>query len=215
MVTDALRASAAHVVVADLDDLVLDANDAHHLGRVLRLRDGEIVSATDGAGRWRLGRWSAGRVEADGPIMTEDAPTPAVTIGFTTVKGDRPEWTVQKLTELGVDRIVVLRAARSVVRSDGAKLDAKLRRVAREACGQSRRSYLPVIEMSDTLSDGALAHFGGTPLSLDRPTVLVGPEGGWTDDELNGRDLVSLGPTVLRAETAAVAAAAVLTGLRG
>jgi 16S rRNA (uracil1498-N3)-methyltransferase len=126
---------------------------------------------------------------------------------------------VQKLTELGVDRIVVLRAERSVVRWEGDRLTAqleRLRRVAREASMQSRRCDIPHIDGVINVGDavGALAHFDGAPLTAAHTAVLIGPEGGWSDDEVCGRDAVSLGPTVLRAETAAVAAAVRMTALR-
>lgn len=211
-----LRMSAAHVIVADVDGPV-DEEDLHHLGRVLRLRAGEVVTLADGAGGWRTARWTGDRIEADGPVQHAPAPAVKVTVGFAPVKGDRPEWTVQKLTELGVDHIVVLRAARSVVRWDGGRGAAqleRLRRVARAAAGQSRRCYLPLIEACDGIPDGALAHFGGEPIAAAGTPVMIGPEGGWTDEEVAGRVLVSLGPTVLRAETAAVAAGVLLTAAR-
>jgi 16S rRNA (uracil1498-N3)-methyltransferase len=129
---------------------------------------------------------------------------------------------VQKLTEIGVDRIVPLAAARSVVRwpAGGAQL-GRLRRVAREAAVQSRRTWLPVVddvaafERLAAEPGAALAHPGGRPPTLDRPVVLVGPEGGWDDAELaGGRSLVGLGPRVLRTETAAVVAGTLLCALR-
>jgi len=147
--------------------------------------------------------------------------TPALTIGFTPAKGDRPEWTVQKLTELGVDRIVPLRAARSVVRWEGDRGGAgvaRLRRVAREALMQSRRCWLP--EVTDLCAPSALpgavlAEPGGARLTLAHPTVLVGPEGGWAPEELAAAGAtVSLGPSILRSETAALAAAVLLAALR-
>ena len=130
---------------------------------------------------------------------------------------------VQKLTELGVDRIVPLSAARTVVRWDQAKARAqheRLLRVAREAGMQSRRVRLPVIEALSGVSvvahgEGvAMAEPGGKPVSLVYPTILVGPVGGWTDDELGDRRRCSLGATVLRAETAAIVAGALLTAVR-
>jgi 16S rRNA (uracil1498-N3)-methyltransferase len=216
-----LRSSAAHVIVASLEEPVLGAADAHHLARVLRLRPGEVVTATDGRGAWRVCRWTGAGLETDGPVTVEAAPEPPLTIGFAPVKGDRPEWTVQKLTELGVDRIVPLRAARSVVRWDGERGAAaveRLRRVAREAAMQSRRCRLPevteVLTPAD-LPDAALAEPGGRPPTLARPTVLVGPEGGWTADELAAAaSTVALGDLILRSETAALAAAALLGALR-
>ncbi len=226
-----LRTSAAHVLVADAVALAsddaqpeLDPADAHHLWRVLRLRPGEVVTVTDGAGRWRRYRWGGGagaRLTPDGPLHVVPAPQPQLTVGFAPAKGDRPEWTVQKLTELGVDRLVPLRCARSVVRWEGdrgAQQVQRMRRVAREASMQARRCHVPQIEEVSSPADvpgAALAHFGGAPPSLARPVVLVGPEGGWAGPELElGLPTVSLGPLVLRAETAALAAAVVLTAIR-
>jgi 16S rRNA (uracil1498-N3)-methyltransferase len=162
-------------------------------------------------------------------VVRDARPHPQVTVAFAPVKGDRPEWAVQKLTEIGVDRIVPLVAARSVVRwtAGGGQVD-RWRRVAREAAMQSRRTWLPVVDdvtgLASLLVDepgAALAHPGGRPPSLDRPLVLVGPEGGWDEAELaaaasddSGTSLVGLGPHVLRTETAAVVAGALLCALR-
>ena len=151
-------------------------------------------------------------------------PTPEVTVAFAVVKGERPGWAVQKLTEIGVDRIVLLQTARSVVRWPLGEADKqldRLRRVAREAAVQSRRVWLPVVGPVAPF-DGvaaqpgvALAHPVGGPPSLDRPTILIGPEGGWTDDELAcGAPPISLGPSILRTETAAVVAGTLLCALR-
>ena len=223
--------AAAHVFVGRLDqpELELDEADAHHLTRALRLRPGEAVTASDGCGRWRLCRITAATVarsvlEAEGAVHFEPRGVPVLTVGFVPVKGSRPEWTVQKLTELGVDRIVPLLAARSVVRWEGERADRQVerwRRIAREAAGQSRRVWLPdLTDLSDfdaaaTLPGAALAEFGGDAPDLAHPTVLIGPEGGWTAGERSaGLARVGLGPTVLRAETAALAAASLLAALR-
>ena len=221
----AAAGAKAHVFVTDLAAPELDTRDRHHLEQVLRLRVGEVVTASDGAGRWVACRF-AGRpaLEVDGQVTFEPAADPAITVAFAPVKGDRPEWAVQKLTELGVDRIIPLLAARSVVRWTGDRAAApvaRLRRVAREAAMQSRRPWLP--EVGDSLPfaaaaalpGAALAVAGGDPPSLDQPVVLVGPEGGWDPDEL-GAELptVGLGPHVLRTETAAVAAGSLLVALR-
>ncbi|HVX20146.1 MAG TPA: RsmE family RNA methyltransferase [Acidimicrobiales bacterium] len=233
-------AAAAQVLVDDPAAPVLAVPDAHHLSRVLRLRPGEVVVATDGRGRWCRCRYRGGRgrgddvgpdrlLEPDGPVRFEPAPAPSITVAFAPVKADRPEWVVQKLTELGVDRIVPLVTARSVVRWDGDRADRaadRLRRVAAGALGQCRRVWLPdvtdpcglaVLASDPVLGPGglALAQLGG-----DRPTaattaVAIGPEGGWAPDELAAATAtVGLGPLVLRAETAAVAAGAILAGLR-
>ena len=163
-------------------------------------------------------------LEPVGEVQRSGRPQPLVTVAFAVVKGERPEWAVQKLTEIGVDRIVPLQTARSVVRwplgEPGGQL-ARLRRVAREAAVQSRRVWLPVVD-AVTAFDAlvaepgvAVAHQGGEPPSLERPTLLVGPEGGWEEAELaSAPALVALGPAVLRTETAAVVAGVLLSALR-
>jgi 16S rRNA (uracil1498-N3)-methyltransferase len=160
-------------------------------------------------------------------VQFEPAASPALTVAFAPTKGERPEWVVQKLTELGLDCIVPLVSERSVVRwsgSRGQSAVARLRRVAREAAGQCRRVWLP--EIGDVLPFGALAGLGGpgevvlAQLSGDRPSVAqrvvaVGPEGGWGGDELrSGLPTVGFGLSVLRAETAAVTAGALMVSLR-
>ena len=223
-----LRRSAAHVFVESLAAPGLDDDDQHHLARVLRLRAGESVSASDGRGSWRMCRFADGGVlEADTEIVSEVSPASPITIGFALPKGDRPEWIVQKLTEIGVDRIIVLHASRSVVRWEPDRAErnvAKLHRVAREAAMQSRRVWLPTIEGPLTPSvvgaevapeAVALAEPDGERLTLATTTVLIGPEGGWTDDELGAHPVhVRLGSSVLRVETAALVAAAQLGALR-
>jgi len=105
----------------------------------------------------------------------------------------------------------------------GAKAVARLRRVAREAAAQCRRPRLPEVAGVGRLEDlarrngagFALAEAGGDPPTLDRPVLAVGPEGGWDPDELAAFGPgIGLGATVLRAETAAVVAGALLCGLR-
>src|SRR5690606_1584384 len=136
------------------------------------------------------------------------APEPTLTVGFALVKGEKPELVVQKLTEVGVDRIVPLRAERSVVRWDDDKADRAVERlgaVARAAAAQCHRPHLPeVAPVTDlaALAPGpgvALAGRGGPPVGAAHRTVLVGPEGGWSAAELAiGAPVVGLGPHVLR-----------------
>ena len=230
-------AASAQVFVDDPAAPVLTDDDAHHLGRVLRLRPGEEVIAADGRGRWARTTWrgdpslelvhDAPGVGGDGKVQTERPAVPALTVAFAPVKGERPEWVVQKLTELGIDRIVPLLSERSVVRWSGARgrtTVEKLRRVAREAAAQCRRVWLP--EITETVRFSELPQLGGAgevvlaQLSGDRPSlhqhvVAVGPEGGWSTDELAaGLPTVGFGLSVLRAETAAVTAGALLASLR-
>ena len=203
---------------------VLEPADAHHLERVLRLGVGEVVVATDGRGRWTLCRYrGAGALEVDGPIELDAAPSPALTVAFAPVKAERPEWVVQKLTELGIDRIVVLSTARSVVRWDPGRARAaleRLRRVASGAAAQARRVWLPevvgIVGIEEIERPGlALAEPGGRPLAPGLTGIAVGPEGGWSREELSsGLPTVGLAAHVLRAETAAVAAGVLLGALR-
>jgi 16S rRNA (uracil1498-N3)-methyltransferase len=145
-------------------------------------------------------------------------------VAFALVKGSKPELVVQKLTELGVDRIRPLVAARSVVRWDPARsasAQRRLERVAREASMQSRRPWLPEVGQAAAFAEvsadpGACrADRDGAPPSLDHPLILTGPEGGWApEEEARTLPVVSLGDGVLRAETAAIAAGVALTMLR-
>jgi 16S rRNA (uracil1498-N3)-methyltransferase len=216
-------AGKAHAFVRDLDAPELANHDHHHLARVLRLRSGDELTVSDGAGGWRRCRFGQ-PLDPIGEIERDDVPHPEITVAFALVKGERPEWVVQKLTEVGVDRIVPFVAERSVVQWDSDKAErnhARLLTVAREAAMQSRRAWLPVVEPIGTFAEvadrpgAALADRAGAPPSLRRPLVLVGPEGGWSETErARGLPTVGLGPTVLRAETAALVAAAALCGLR-
>ena len=216
--------TAPHTVVDDVAAPVLVDADRHHLERVLRLRSGDLLSVTDGRGRWRWCRLADDGVVPAGDVRSEPDPSPALTVGFALVKGDRPELVVQKLTELGVDRIVPFAAERSVVRWDAAKAGRqaeRLRRVAREAACQCRRVWWPeVLEVAAfddvaRLPGVARADRDGDPPDLARSTILVGPEGGWSPSEREAVPAtVGLGPTVLRAETASLAVASLLTALR-
>lgn len=208
------------VFVDDVESPELADGDRHHLQKALRLRPGDPLVVADGAGSWRPVRFGPD-LEPTTAVVTEPRPSPALTVGLSPTKGDRPEWAVQKLTELAVDRIVVLQTARSVVRWEGDKVDhhlERLRRVAREAAMQSRRVWLPEVQGVHAVADhpgAVLADPGGRPPSPDDHVVLCGPEGGWSDEERAGApDLVGLGPGVLRAETAAVTAGALLVALR-
>jgi 16S rRNA (uracil1498-N3)-methyltransferase len=236
-------AAAAQVFVDDVAHPGLSADDLHHVGRVLRLRAGEELIVSDGAGHWARTLWTGTGTGSgsgaltpvhddpasggDGSVQFEPAPAPALTVAFAPTRGERPEWVVQKLTELGIDRIVPLLSERTVVRWEGARRQsavARLRRVAREAAAQCRRVWLP--EVSDVVAFGELGALGDpgdvvlAQLSGDRPrlsqrVVAVGPEGGWSEAELgSGLPTVGFGLSVLRAETAAVTAGALMVSLR-
>lgn len=213
-----------HVLVESVDEPRLGDDDRHHLTRVLRVREGDRLTVGDGAGRWRPCRMGAQEPEPLDRVYVVGRPTPAVGVAFALIKGGRPELVVQKLTELGVDRIVPFTAERSVVRWDEAKAaknHARFVRVAQEAVMQSRCPWTPVVEPVTTFeavvaqSGAVMADRGGAPLDDAATTVLVGPEGGWGEGEARA-DVrrVRLGDHVLRAETAAIAAGVLLTAHR-
>jgi 16S rRNA (uracil1498-N3)-methyltransferase len=215
--------AVAHAFVSTLDKPVLTPEDRHHLERVLRLRRGDLVTVSDGLGGWRPCTFGP-VLEPTSHIEHEPAPTPTITVAFGVLKGERPELVVQKLTELGVDRVVPMTTARCVVQWEGEKARRhaeRLRRVSREAAMQARRAWLPEVDDVRPFAEvaswagAAMADGDGEPLTLHRPLVLVGPEGGWSSEEAAaGLPTVTLGPHVLRAETAAIAAGALLAARR-
>ena len=208
--------------VADLGSAELSTPDRHHAERVLRLRVGEEVTLGDGRGGWRRAVWTGNGLEPSGAVQTEGRPDPVLTVGFALVKGSKPELVVQKLTELSIDRIVPFAAERSVVRWDDHKVDRAHERwvaTAREASMQSRRAWLPEIApvtSFDAASTSAVrADRDGRALVAGDITVLVGPEGGWSEDEVAAvPEAVSLESGVLRAETAALAAGLLMSAFR-
>lgn len=210
-----LRRSAAHVVVDDVHTPTLHEADRHHLARVLRLRGGESVTVTDGVGSWRGCAFRDGELHPTDDVVTEPRSDPIVTVAVAPPKGDRLDMLVTKGTEIGVDRIIVVEAERSVVRwthERAVRHLERLRLLAREASCQSRRVWLP--EISGPVAAAALlptavaAEPGGRLLDRTDTVVAVGPEGGWSPGEVaSASGLVSLGPNVLRVETAAIVAA--------
>jgi 16S rRNA (uracil1498-N3)-methyltransferase len=214
----------------------LPPDELHHLRHVLRLNAGTQVEVFDGRGRSYTGRVEGEganlRVGSLAPLDTQAEPAIDCTLALALIRAERFEWALEKATELGVRAIVPIAAARSEVRLPPSRLDARLdrwRRIVRSAAKQSRRSAIPEIErpcsleqlVAATGSEGErllLAERGGNPwptLGARRVVVAVGPEGGWEPGELRaaesaGWHRVGLGPRVLRAETAAVAALALI-----
>jgi 16S rRNA (uracil1498-N3)-methyltransferase len=225
--------AAAHVFAPDLDDaLAITGPDAHHLARVRRLRAGESVTVADGRGNWRrydvVGAGSdALSLSAGGPSQLEPRLRPELVVAFAITKGTKPESVVRQLTELGVDRIRPVFSARSVPRWDdrrNARATDRFERVAREAAAQCRRARLPVVDQAVALPALAgepgllVAERAGTP---DPPaggwTLVVGPEGGFDPAEvgaLGDPPRLAVGAHVLRADTAAIAATALLAARR-
>jgi len=230
--------ATAHVFVEQLrDEIHIVGSDGHHLARVRRVNAGELLTAADGTGAWREyavieSAKASVRAGALGPARSEPKLAPSLTVAFGLTKGEKPEYVVQKLTELGIDVIVPLMTSRSVLRwnAERAAVAAdRYRRVAREAAMQCRRARLPEVRALSGLGelegrdDLVLADRGGGTIEqvVGEPAsswcVVTGPEGGFDAEELgvlSGAVRLSVGPHVLRAETAAVAVAAALTAFR-
>jgi len=214
--------------------LTLPAEAAAHVARVLRGRSGDAIVLFNGDGREfdaviDTVRGAHVEVAVTG-VRGVDRESPlALTLLQCVPRGDRMDWIVQKATELGVARIVPVASERSVVRLDGKQAESKAahwRRVVAGACEQCGRNRLPVVDTPRPLvaylgaagatglrlllepdgAHGAWRWRGGAAIE-----IAIGPEGGFTHDELeafriSGFVRVRLGPRVLRVETAAIAA---------
>jgi 16S rRNA (uracil1498-N3)-methyltransferase len=190
--TPAQAGAAAQVFVGDPERPVLSLAQRHHLTRVMRLREGELVVAADGKGSFSLCRFTLrsgvgrqpGAIEKsaivrESPVFFEPRPPYPIGVAFVPAKGERPEWVVQKLTELGVDEIVVLRSRRAVVRWDEERerrAMAHLEAVALEAAAQSRRAWLPGLRGVVHLDD--LSEVMDGPLRLSAARREEGDESG-------------------------------------
>jgi 16S rRNA (uracil1498-N3)-methyltransferase len=228
--------AVAHAFADELADVVeIGGDDGHHLQRVRRLRAGERVTVADGAGHWRLyeiGDARAGslRLRASGALTVEPELEPSVSLALALTKAGALETVVARCTELGVARVTPVRTERCVVRWNPAQASravGRLRSAARAAAAQSRRSRLPEIAAPVELADlvggtgvvvaerrGARSDDVERALGRARAwTVLVGPEGGFAPAEralLGDMPHLGLGPFILKAETAPIAAVAIL-----
>ena len=214
-----------HVFVTDLERPELADDDRHHLSRALRLRNGDPLTLSDGDGRWRTAVFDE-TINDLGPVYEIAPPAHELTLAVALTKAAKPEFAVQKATEIGIDHMIVFEAEHSVARWDETKRERNQQRlavIAREAAMQSRQLRVPTVHVAPTLA-AALEHcpstetavradFGGTALTDQHRFVLIGPEGGWSAYERSVLPhAVDLGPSVLRAETAAVVAAAKMVG---
>jgi 16S rRNA (uracil1498-N3)-methyltransferase len=217
-------------------DVAVTDDGHHYLTRVLRLAPGARVVLFDGEGREADGVITAidattARVAA-GAVRPALAPLPRITVLQALIKGDRMDWCIEKLVEVGADAIVLVAAERAVVRLDGERAAARQKRlqaVAEAASRQCGRADVPPVSMPLALPAALAAaasceillvcHPGAGPSPAARgaasAAILVGPEGGLAPGELDralaaGFVPVSLGPYVLRAETAGPVAVAAL-----
>jgi len=215
----------------------LVGSHAHHLSRVLRARLGQefdIVTG-DAVRRARIASIQDDRIEFE---LGEEVPaaTPLhITLALAIFKFDRMEWAIEKCTELGIARVIPIIAQRTgqhLAAAAGKRVE-RWRRIVKQAAEQSRRSDIPEISLPLKLKE-AVALTAETRIMLaecenevllkdairehppDGEVVLaIGPEGGWTEEEVqlfagNGWTSASLGATILRAETAAIAATAII-----
>ena len=219
--------------------VLLDGDEGRHAATVMRLRVGERLVLTDGAGRSATctitdAAKGALTVRIDAVAYAERM-APHVTVVQAIPKGDRGELAVEMLTEIDVDRIVPWAASRSVAVWRGERATkslAKWRATARSASKQARRSWLPEVaelassddvvallrdaDLAVVLHETAQVPLAALPLEgVERVVVVVGPEGGLTDEELQtfsdaGAEVVRLGSSVLRTSTAGVVAVSAL-----
>ncbi|MBI2505396.1 MAG: 16S rRNA (uracil(1498)-N(3))-methyltransferase [Candidatus Latescibacteria bacterium] len=221
------------------DTLVLRGEEAHHLARVRRHRQGEVVEVVDGAGNWYQVRIEAlDRDEVRGQILASqqdrgESPV-RLTLAAALVKGQRFDFLVEKATELGVATVVPLLSERGVVRPGSGHKPARWEHLARAALKQCGRSCMPFIAAPAALGEVVRAGVadgqqvllavpaGGEGLRRcleDRPAerliLAVGPEGGFSPGEVEearrlGARIFSWGRRVLRSETAGMALAALV-----
>lgn len=221
----------------------LDAAAAQHVGKALRLRAGDALVVFDGTGGEYaavIQRMDRERVDVKVGVFRPDEPAPGFAVGL--VQGlpeaDKMDWILQKATELGVSWVQPVACERSVVRLSGeraAKREAHWQRVVIAACEQSGRTRIPEVRPTLGLRDWAAAPSAArrwvllpdaeealVAQSAPRGDVelLVGPEGGFSEREIDvathvGFQPLSLGPRVLRTETAPLAALAAIQSLWG
>jgi 16S rRNA (uracil1498-N3)-methyltransferase len=220
---------------------VIEGDTAHHLGHVLRAQSGQLYELSDGSAAWlaRIESVARNRVEF---ALLDQLPTPQsapeITLLLAVVKFDAFEWAIEKATELGVTRIVPLAAARSEkgLLAATAKRSQRWQKILLESSQQSRRLRIPQLDDLAKPAQSFAAQSANFRLMLsersDAPTIrstvpvaipaqsrrtalAIGPEGGWTDDELAaaraaGFQEASLGQLILRTETAVISALSIL-----
>lgn len=218
----------------------IEGEHARHLTNVLRVEAGQKYELSDNRNVYLAEIESARKSDVVFRMLDKLSPEPErvrIKLYAALIKFDHFEWMIEKTTELGVSEIVpvvAIRSERGLDRAAGKRIE-RWRRIALEASQQSRRAYLPeiaeAVPFEDVLRAEANCRYvldeeGGVPLAAafpeqrsaeDTVALSIGPEGGWTDAERKqfieaGWTRVSMGPLILRAETAAIAAVSVVTG---
>jgi 16S rRNA (uracil1498-N3)-methyltransferase len=207
--------------------IALDERASKHARDVLRLSEGAEVEVFDDVGNVAVAVIHALRPQVIVHVRSL-APSPQrlpeLTIASAIPKGERADWMIEKLSELGVSRFIPLATGRSVVLPEGRNKRQRWLRIATESAKQSRRIGVMKIDELTPLSQAVtqasrpcfhLAPHAQIPISSVSPAMLlIGPEGGWTDEEVQHFEQADVRPlkltdTILRIETAAIAAAAV------
>jgi 16S rRNA (uracil1498-N3)-methyltransferase len=222
----------------DSGQAYIKGEEAHHLSRVLRVEPGQKFEISDNQNVYLAEVESARKDLVSFAIVEKieaDAPSVRVALLASLIKFEHFEWLIEKATELGVEQVIPVVAERSEkgLAAAAQKRVVRWRRIARESSEQSRRAKLPLIEpavnfgnalqnqadyryvLEEASAPPILSLFPEACLAVDRVALLVGPEGGWTDRERAeiaavGWSAVSLGPAILRAETAAIAGVSIL-----
>ena len=227
------------------EQLTLSRDQIHYLGRVLRLKSGSRVNLFNGTGSefaceiMQLDNKS-GTISVGEPVFSATESPLNICLALGLSKGDRFDWAIQKATEWGVTEIQPLFSERTEIRLSGDRIEKKVlhwQAVVRSACEQSGRTKLPQVQPPAHLDSYLKRHISGEKLVLDPQAdarlsthnfdvssssvaLLIGPEGGLSEGELArikqvGFVAVSLGPRVLRTETAPVAAISVIQSRLG
>ena len=225
------------------EEFTLSKNSSRHLVLVLRMKVGQSAILFNGGGGEYIGRLTNASktnstVLINGFSAVEKESNLKIHLAIGVSKGDRMDWIIQKATELGVTEISPIFTGRTEVKLSGSRLDKKLshwQQIAISACEQSQRNRVPSInpilsfdawlELKHNGLKLLMNHLGDLGLSEISPkdqhiVLLVGPEGGLSENEIcvaeaSGYTSVSMGPRILRTETAPVAALSILQSLWG
>lgn len=222
-----------HVPQVHVGLVSLDEAQNRHMRDVLRVEAGEPIEVFDDAGR--LGLAMVVRADPSGVVLEvsqvfQSGKKGLLTVASAIPKGERADWMIEKLSEIGVDRFIPLNCARSVVLPRGVNKIDRWARIAVESAKQSRRTGVmridpltPLQALVDSLDSPAIflstqqapsLHQQLTLRPSEALTLLIGPEGGWTPEEMAYMSSAGLLParltrTILRVETAAIIAAAI------
>lgn len=226
-------------ILGSNDFIYLDEVESHHLMKVLRLREGDEVEALDGQGNKYLTEiYKTDHKQVELKILNKNffaQPKPTFRLAVALANGNRWEDMIRPLTELGVTRITPLLTDHSEYKNIEKKLDAKIQKwqkIAIDACKQSGNPWIPHFDLPQTFTlflenvkeeekvfIGSLSKLSKPFKNLeigpiDQVSILIGPEGGWSEKEAelaekNGFISFSLGPNTLRLETAAICGLAV------